>query len=110
VLALGGAIRRLDAGATAFPHRDANWLISVPATWVSASETMTEISWARDTYSRLAPYLAGTYVNFMDGDEAGRSDSAYGSTFERLRAVKAAYDPHNVFHLNQNIEPAAVSR
>jgi FAD/FMN-containing dehydrogenase len=110
VLALGGAIRRLDTRATAFPHRDANWLINVPATWVSASETMSEISWARDTYSRLAPYLAGTYVNFMDGDEAGRSDSAYGSTFERLRAVKAAYDPHNVFHLNQNIEPTAVSR
>lgn len=111
VLALGGAIARVDVQATAFPHRDANWLINVPATWVSASETMSEIAWTRNTYAQLSPHLAGgTYVNFMDGDEERRTDSAYGSTLERLQAVKAAYDPHNVFHLNQNIEPAAVSR
>ena len=105
VLSLGGAIARVAPHETAYPYRDSAWLINVPATWESLAETADERAWARRSHQRLTPHLrGGTYVNFMDGDE--RAGSAYGETLARLQAVKAVYDPDNVFHLNQNIQPA----
>jgi len=43
----------------------------------------------------------------MDGDEQAAGQSAYGGTLRRLQAVKAVYDPENIFRLNQNIVPEA---
>jgi FAD/FMN-containing dehydrogenase len=103
---MGGAIRRVSPDATAFPHRTASWLINIPASWRSAAQTEREIGWVRDTYAALTPYCrGGGYVNFMDGDEQAGGQAAYGPTLRRLQAVKAAYDPDNVFRLNQNIIP-----
>jgi FAD/FMN-containing dehydrogenase len=107
VLAMGGAIARVAPDATAFPHRDAAWLINVPASWVAAADDEREIGWARSVYARLEPLLAGgAYVNFMGDDESDRERSAYGETLARLRAVKAEWDPDNVFRINQNVAPA----
>ena len=54
----------------------------------------------------LEPHLTGgKYVNFMGEDEERDSGGAYGATLRRLRAVKRAYDPGNVFRLNQNVAP-----
>jgi FAD/FMN-containing dehydrogenase len=110
VLAVGGAISRVEPEATAFPHRDAAWLINVPATWESPTDSDAEVAWARQSYARIRQHLSpGTYVNFMDEDENAGADSAYGRTLERLQAVKAIYDPDNVFRPNQNIQPVALS-
>ena len=107
LLALGGAIARVEADATAFPFRDARWLINIPATWHDAADDEREIGWARATYAAIRPHLSeGSYVNFMGDDDDDDTAAAYGRTIERLRQVKAVYDPDNVFRLNQNIEPA----
>jgi hypothetical protein len=47
LLALGGAIARVDSHATAFPFRQARWLINIPATWRAAADDEPEIAWAR---------------------------------------------------------------
>ena len=108
LLALGGAIARVDSSATAFPFRQARWLINIPATWRDAADDEREIAWARATFAAVQPYLSeGTYVNFMGDDEDDPAAAAYGRTIERLRQIKAVYDPANVFRLNQNIKPAA---
>jgi FAD/FMN-containing dehydrogenase len=108
LLALGGAIARVDSGATAFPFRQARWLINIPATWRDAADDEREIAWARATYAAVKPYLSeGNYVNFMGDDEDDTAAGAYGRTIERLQRIKAVYDPDNVFQLNQNIKPAA---
>ena len=106
VLALGGAIRRVAPEATAFPHRDASWLINLPATWEGPVNDAEEIAWGRRSFAALEPHLTGgKYVNFMGEDERSDSDDAYGTTLHRLREVKRVYDPENVFRRNQNILP-----
>jgi FAD/FMN-containing dehydrogenase len=107
VLAVGGAIARVDAAATAFPHRDAAWLINIPASWVEAADDEREIAWARRVYAAIEAHMTGgAYVNFIGEDEGDGGAGAYGVTLERLRRVKRRWDPENVFRLNQNILPA----
>ena len=107
LLAMGGAIARVEQDATAFPFRSARWLINIPATWRDAADDEGEIAWARATYAAVRPYLSeGGYVNFMGDDEDDTAAGAYGATLARLQQVKAVYDPENVFHLNQNVAPA----
>ena len=109
VLGVGGAIARVDADATAFPHRDAAWLVNIPASWVDASEDEREMEWARRVYRSIEPLMTGgAYANFMGDDEDDGAATAYGDTLDRLRRVKAEWDPDNVFRLNQNIVPAGV--
>jgi FAD/FMN-containing dehydrogenase len=107
VLGVGGAIARVDADATAFPHRDAAWLVNIPASWVDAGEDEREMEWARRVYRSIEPLMTGgAYANFMGDDEDDGAATAYGETLDRLRRVKAEWDPGNVFRLNQNIAPA----
>ena len=106
VLALGGAIGDVPHDATAFPHRDARWLINIAGQWPEPGATEDEIAWVRNTFAALEPHLSGgAYSNFMPDDDAQAATVAYGSTLARLREIKAIYDPDNVFRLNQNIEP-----
>jgi FAD/FMN-containing dehydrogenase len=105
VLALGGAIRDVPRNATAFPHRDAKWLINIAGQWGGPAATEDEIAWVRGTFAALEPHLTGgAYSNFMVEDDDA---VAYGSMLTRLREIKATYDPDNVFRLNQNIEPSS---
>jgi hypothetical protein len=108
VLSMGGAIDRVDAAASAFPHRGSRWLVNVPAQWADSDPEVAarEVAWVRDTFAALEPHLAGgAYSNFMEDDET--LDRAYGPTLARLAELKATYDPDNVFSLNQNIHPAS---
>jgi FAD/FMN-containing dehydrogenase len=106
LLSMGGAIGRVGAADTAFPHRAAGWLLNVPASWTDPAETEREVAWVRETYAAMAPFASGgAYSNFMEADDPGGGDTAYGATLRRLQVVKAQWDPDNVFRLNQNILP-----
>jgi FAD/FMN-containing dehydrogenase len=108
LLAMRGAIARVERDATAFPFRDAGWLINIPATWRDVADDEREIAWARGTYAAIKPHLSeGNYVNFMGDDADDTAEGAYGRTLQRLQEIKAVYDPENVFRLNQNIVPVA---
>ena len=104
---LGGAVNRVSAGATAYPHRDVQFVINVHTRWRDPAQDAACIGWARALFDALAPHATGgVYVNFMPGDEAQRvAQGAYGPNFERLARLKARYDPGNLFHLNPNITP-----
>jgi FAD/FMN-containing dehydrogenase len=66
-------------------------------------------TWGRSYWQAVHPFnLEGAYVNFMMDDEApGRVQATYGENYKRLAAVKAKYDPQNLFRVNQNVLPAA---
>ena len=104
---LGGATARVAKDATAYPHRDTAFVMNVHTRWQDASEDEKCVAWARQFFDETATYAnGGVYVNFMPDDEAKRTQGAYGDNLDRLRKIKAAYDPANLFRHNQNIEPA----
>jgi FAD/FMN-containing dehydrogenase len=108
IASLGGAINRVPSAATAYPHRDVNFVMNVHTRWSSPSEDKACIAWARGFYDAAAPFATGgVYVNFMPDDEAQRVRSgAYGANYDRLAKLKAKYDPKNLFRTNQNVAPA----
>jgi FAD/FMN-containing dehydrogenase len=104
---MGGAVARVGEDETAFNGRGAGHTFNINGNTMTAEGFDEQRAWARDYWSALAPFHQGVYVNFLmeEGDERVRQ--AYGEAkYERLRALKRAYDPTNVFRLNQNIRPA----
>ncbi len=108
---MGGAVARVPRDATAYPGRDVEHNVVIDAAWLPEQADLVrgaETAWARAFHGALEPHRAGVYVNFLDGDDdPSRVREAYGAaTYSRLAAVKARYDPENVFHHNKNIPPA----
>ena len=102
-----GTIGRADADATAYPHRDMTLDISVLQLWSDPERDDEYIGWAREFHEAMGPYAAeGVYVNYLDKDDIDRVPEAYGERYERLRELKAEWDPRNLFRMNQNIKPA----
>jgi FAD/FMN-containing dehydrogenase len=102
---LGGAINRVPREATAYPHRDVEFVLNVHARWESPSQDQTCVAWARRLFDATARHATGSvYVNFIPEDEA-RVPNAYGANYDRLKALKKKYDPQNLFRINQNIRP-----
>jgi FAD/FMN-containing dehydrogenase len=103
---LGGAFARVPVDATAFAHRQSRVMVSLIALSNSPEEALGHNRWATEGIGALLQGEDRVYVNFMlEGVE--RIGAAYPKpTWERLRRIKAQYDPENLFRLNQNIPPA----
>ena len=105
---LGGAMARVPADATAFAHRDARASsANVVAMYGSPEERPVHEAWVAELARELQRRRPRRLRGFLGDEGEERVRAAYpGATWERLAAVKAAYDPDNVFRLNQNIPPA----
>ena len=105
---LGGAAGRVPITATAYPHRDATFIVNLHARWWDAAQDDVCVGWARAFFEAMRPHATGgVYVNFLTADEQDRVRAAYGANYPRLAALKAKYDPDNLFQVNFNIRPAA---
>jgi FAD/FMN-containing dehydrogenase len=106
---IDGAVRRVAKDATAWSARDATWSMVIAGIHPDPRQADALKAWGRDYWKAVHPFnLEGAYVNFMMDDEvAGRVQATYGENYGRLAAVKAKYDPKNLFRVNQNIQPAA---
>jgi hypothetical protein len=103
---LGGAMARVGAGETAFGDRSAPFIVNILGNWKDVADDHANVSWVRKLFADLRPWMKpGVYVNFMSGDEEDRVSEAYRERWDRLVAIKTAYDPKNFFRLNQNIPP-----
>jgi FAD/FMN-containing dehydrogenase len=104
---IDGAASRVPADATAFAHRDGGWAGVIVGVDPDPANAELISRWARDYWQELHPHAAGgAYVNFMMNEGQDRVRAAYGGNYDRLARIKRRYDPDNVFHINQNIEPA----
>ena len=103
---MGGAVGRVDATATAFPHRDAAYSFGVWPGWVDPERDEELTSWAREFHEAMAPHATGgVYSNYLDRDEGDRVADAYAENYERLVELKDEWDPDNLFRMNQNVAP-----
>jgi len=104
---LGGAMARVPADATAFAHRDSKIMVNVAALYDKPEQKETHEAWVAKLAEALQQSDVGAYVNFLGNEGEERIRAAYpNGTWERLAAIKAKYDPTNLFRLNQNIPPA----
>ncbi len=103
---LGGAMARIPADATAFAHRKSRIMTNLAALYEKPDEKEIHEAWVSEFAATLRQSDSGAYVNFLaDVDEVQVRAAYPGGTWERLAAIKARYDPDNIFHLNQNIPP-----
>ncbi len=106
--AYGGAIADVPNGDAAFSHRQTEFEYGVSTSWTDPAEDRDRMAAARRCADDLAPFASGVYVNALSDEGADGVRRAYSpGKLRRLTAVKDAYDPQNVFHLNQNIVPSA---
>jgi FAD/FMN-containing dehydrogenase len=106
IRALGGAVARVAPEATAFAHRQRRLMINVAAFINDEADRPVRQAWVDDVTRRLDQGVPGAYVNFLNNEGPARVREAYpGSTWDRLRAIKARYDPDNFFRRNENIAP-----
>ncbi|MDI9951324.1 FAD-binding oxidoreductase [Rhodococcus sp. IEGM 1305] len=103
----GGAVRHAPPGGSAFPHRDALFYCEPGAAWNDPALNSTALGWAADFWRALRPYGDGAYVNVPNAAASDWEREYYGSHRERLREVKATYDPENVFSFEQSVPPVA---
>ncbi len=105
---IDGAVHDIRADESPFSYRNVNWAEVIVGVDADPANAGLIRDWTVDYWDATHPYSAGgAYVNFLmdEGDERVRA--TYGENYDRLAAVKATYDPANVFRVNQNIAPAA---
>ncbi|HEX9696457.1 MAG TPA: FAD-binding oxidoreductase [Actinomycetota bacterium] len=104
---ISGAVHDVMPDETAFAYRDANFATVIAGMWDDPADNVKNTQWVKDYYAATAPLSEeGGYINFMAGDDQGRIKANYKDNYARLTQIKKAYDPGNLFHMNQNIKPA----
>ena len=118
--AFGGALTGCEpAGGSVFAHRNALFYAEPGAGWGGArgavaserpvtpdSLTAECLTWIADFMTALAPYVDGAYTNVPNAGMADYETAYWGAGVDRLRTIKAKYDPDNVFSFEQSIRPA----
>jgi hypothetical protein len=105
---IDGAAHDVGASDTAWAYRDAKWGSVFAGVDPDPANAGAIRDWTVDYFDALHPYSAGgAYVNMMMEEGEERVRASYGDNYDRLAQIKATYDPENLFHVNQNIRPAA---
>jgi len=104
----GGAVQDVARNDTAFTYRDAKYVHIIAAVSPDPAPMPQYRDWARNYWSALHPHSSGgSYVNFLMEEGEDRINASYQENYQRLAQIKRKYDPGNLFHINQNIKPAA---
>lgn len=105
--AYGGAIARVAADATAFAHRGALFSVQYGSTWSDPNDTPQRLADMRDLYAAMRPYVSGgAYLNYCDLDLTDWPNAYWGANLARLKQIKSAFDPDNIFRHAQSVLPA----
>lgn len=103
----GGAISRVPATATAFPHRDIHATAVLNADWPATADPTRHVEWLRQYWAGIVPHTYGFYTNDAIDESQRQLDENYLGNYPRLVTLKNRYDPTNLFRLNANVVPTA---
>ena len=110
--AFGGAVATSEpSGGSAFAHRGALFYAEPGAAWGTRGGTPASAdpltptcqTWIAEFGEALSPYVDGAYVNVPNAGMADWESAYWGANVERLRAIKATYDPDSVFSFEQGL-------
>jgi FAD/FMN-containing dehydrogenase len=103
--AYGGAMAKIAPGATAFAHRDGTlFCLQYGSVWSDAAATEERLREMRQFYATMRPYVSGAaYVNYCDADLTDWPSAYWGQNLARLKRIKSAFDPDNVFRHGQSV-------
>ena len=105
---INGAASRVGKDDTAWAYRDAKYGMVIVGVDPDPANAGLVRDWTVAYHEALHPYsMGGAYVNMMMDEGQERVRASYRDHYDRLAAVKAVYDPENLFRVNQNIAPAA---
>ena len=105
---IDGAAHRVPGNETAWSYRTARFAQVIVGVDPDPENTEAITSWTKAYWEALHPHSAGgAYVNFMMDEGPERVKATYQGNYDRLVRVKDAYDPSNLFRVNQNIRPSA---
>ena len=103
---IDGAAARVGGDATPWAYRDAKWAQVIVGVDPDPASAPALKQWTVDYFDALHPHsMGGAYVNFMMDEGQERVQATYRGNYERLTQIKRKYDPANLFHINQNIQP-----
>jgi hypothetical protein len=103
---IDGAASRVQSDATPWAYRDAKWGQVIVGVDPDPANAPALKQWTIDYFDALHPHsMGGAYVNMMMDEGQERVQASYGGNYERLKQIKRKYDPNNLFHTNQNIQP-----
>jgi FAD binding domain/Berberine and berberine like len=110
----GGQVNQVASDATAVPQRSSILKLQYQTYWVERDKTQPNLDWINGFYNEMYgpdgpqpdAVIDGCYVNYPDSDLKDWAHLYYLGNYPRLQQVKAAYDPHNVFHHDQSIKAA----
>jgi hypothetical protein len=104
IVAWGGAVRRFGRGHSPLGGRDARFIVHPLLLWDDPEDDARNVGLGRAFRRDVAPWATGaSYPNFLGDEGAARIAAAYGASAGRLAALKAEWDPHNVFRTHQSI-------
>ena len=104
IVAWGGAVRRFGAEHSPLRGRDARFIVHPLLLWDKPDDDARNVALGRALRSDIAAWATGaSYPNFLGDEGADRMAAAYGASAERLAAVKADWDPYDVFRTHQSI-------
>jgi len=106
IVALRGAVSRVNLTDTAFALREPGYEIDIAGVWNTPGQREEVVRWVLATRDNLRPFAHGVYVNQLGDTSDELVRAAYGANYARLVELKKKYDPDNVLRLNQNIKSA----
>jgi FAD/FMN-containing dehydrogenase len=105
---IDGAASRVAVDATPWSYRAAHWASVIVGVSDDPADKERITAWAREYWEAVHPFSAGgAYINFIMDEGRSQIEATYRDSYARLAAIKACYDPGNLFRVNQNIPPAS---